>query len=124
VFRTRTIAIALVLIAIAVLVAREVRNHQNKKAAFAVVYELDGQIGTIPFEPFGTEYRIEFHNRNFTAEELQRLCILNRLTGRNWVRVAFVDTNVTREDMAMLRERVPDILLIRIVGGEMIDAKF
>lgn len=116
--RLRSLVIALLMIALVAFVVREVRNHQNKTVAFAVVRELDGRIGSIPFEPIGTEYYISFRERDFSAEELQRLTVLHRLVGRNVVAVAFVDTNVTAEDVMNLRRQMPTVGIFRVVEGK------
>ena len=116
--RRRNIVAAVAVLPVVMFVVREIRNARNKTAAFSVVRDLGGRIGSVPFEPIGTEYRISFHNREFSAEELDRLTVLNRLTGRNTVGVSFVESNVTPEQITSLRRRMPDVTVVRVVSGK------
>ena len=102
------------------LVVRDVLQSQRKSKALVVVRELDGRMGGIPAWPFGDQIRVEFHERSFSRQDLQRLTVLNPLTGRNSVGVMFKDTNLTREDILELRDMLPHCVVFRVVDGKMV----
>jgi hypothetical protein len=97
---------------------REIRNEIHIRRAFPVIRELGGRIGSIPFWPFGCEYRITFRDCRLSEDDLQRLVVLNDLTGRNSVGIAFVDTNLTEMDVKRLRTLLPHCGVVRRVNGE------
>ncbi len=96
---------------------KEYRDDINKRRAFAVVSDLGGRIGSIPCWPLGDEIRVEFHGKQFSKEELNRLDALNPLTSRHTIGILFVDTNLTRDDIIKVRHLLPRCVLIRVVNG-------
>ena len=100
--------------------AREVIDHRNRHAALPVVTELGGKIGSTPVWPFGNEYRISFHDVHLTNDDLRRLVVLNLLTQRHTIGIAFVDTNLTEDEIQSLRQQLPKCVIFRVVDGETI----
>lgn len=115
---TRGIALVLALAFVVWFAIREVRDRSNRERAFPVVGRLGGRIGSIGYWPFGEEIRISFANRSYSREELRRLTVLTPLADRHWVGVAFVDTNLNRDDVLYLRRLLPDCVVFRVVDGE------
>src|SRR5689334_4199641 len=109
----RTIAVALIA-GLCWLVVRDVLQSQRKVEALALVREMGGRMGGLPAWPFGEEIRVEFQNRDFNRQDLERLTVLKPLTGRNWVGVMFKDSNLTREDILDLREKLPHCVVFRV----------
>jgi hypothetical protein len=75
--------------------------------AAAVIGELGGKCGSIPFEPVGTEVRISFTKNSLSRQQLTRLTLLNSLPPRYSVGILFADTNLTSEDVRWLHESIP-----------------
>jgi hypothetical protein len=100
---------------------REGRDRVYKQRAYSVVKELGGRIGSItPPVPFsGSDIRIEFHNVEFRAGDLERLSVLQPLSSRNHVGVMFRDTNVLGRDILELRAMLPKCRFFRVVAGEL-----
>ena len=96
---------------------REYRDAINKRRAFAVVSDLGGRIGSIPCWPLGDEIRVEFHGKQFSTDEPNRLAALNSLTSRHTIGIIFADTNLTRDDIILVRRLLPQCVLIRVVNG-------
>lgn len=105
------------------IVVREVQDVANKRRAYPVITQLGGRIGSLPSPiPFtGSELRIVFDHKKLTNEELQQLTILNPLTSKHMVGVLFLDTNVTGDQIRMLREQMPDCRINRSVDGKSMD---
>ena len=108
----------------AIVVWLAVRHYVGERAhqrAAAVVSELGGQCGSIPFEPIGTEIRILFKKKSLTREQLSRLSVFNSLASRHQAGIQFVDTNLTPEDLRWLHEQIPHVALRLYRGDEMIE---
>lgn len=122
--RRKWIARVLILILfVGWIVVREVQNAANERRAYPVIYQLGGKIRSHPSPiPFmGSELWIVFDQKKLTNEELQQLAVLNPLTSINMVGVMFLDTNVTGDQIRMLREQMPDCQIRRSVEGESMD---
>ncbi|MDQ3331683.1 MAG: hypothetical protein M3552_13680, partial [Planctomycetota bacterium] len=99
---------------------REVRDRRHREQAFPVVKDLGGRIGSIPFWTVGDEIRITFADRSFAREELARLVVLEPLTDRHWVGVAFRNTNLTDDDVEALGRIIPNCFIMRVVDNEIV----
>ena len=73
---------------IAFMIYDYVSYHSRYTSAMTVVSRLDGRAGSLLDWPFGRECRITF-DRPLSAEELGELAVLNSLSGRHWIGVAF-----------------------------------
>jgi hypothetical protein len=119
------LVIGLLLVAgVAWIGVREIREHGERRRAFAVVEMLGGRVGGIrsPLFPLaGAEIRIEFRKGEFIHGDLRQLAVLNPLSGRNWVGVMFKDTDVSGDEIRALHELLPKCHVFRIVKGEFLD---
>jgi hypothetical protein len=120
----RKISVIVVGIVAAIVVWLSVRHYVGEQAhqrAAAVVGELGGQCGSIPFEPIGTEVRISFKKKSLTREQLSRLNVLNSLPSRHQAGIEFVDTNLSPEDLRWLHEQIPHVALRLYRDDKMIE---
>jgi hypothetical protein len=103
-------------------VVRTVNDASRKQRAYSIVQELGGTVGSVglDFWPFGQEIRVTFRNVSLDDDDLRRLEVLKRLTGRHTVGVAFVDTNLTGLDVVALRKRLSGCRVFRVEGGEVV----
>lgn len=120
--RRKWIALVLILF-VGWIVVREVQDAANKRCAYPVIVQLGGRIGSLPTPiPFtGSELRIVFDQKKLTNKELQQLTVLNPLASKHTVGVMFQDTNVTGDQIRMLREQIPDCQINRVVDGKSMD---
>ena len=116
------IALVLVLF-VGWIVVREVQDAASKRRAYPIIVQLGGKIRSLPSPiPFtGSELWVVFDQKKFTNEELHQLAFLNPLTSKHIVGVMFQDTNITGNQIRMLREQVPDCEIKRFIGGEPLD---
>jgi hypothetical protein len=105
----KRITLALVIAAVASIALRSHQHRRDRALALPVIAELGGHVGSIPFEPFGTEYRISFSNRRLARNDLDRLAALAPLARRNHVGIAFSRTGVTADDILRLQRILPDV---------------
>lgn len=105
------------------LVVREVQDAANKRRAYPVIYKLGGRIGSLssPIPFTGSELRIAFYQKEFSNDELQQLTVLNPLTSKHFVGVLFQDTNVTGDQIRLLRRQMPKCNIFRVMKGERLD---
>lgn len=85
-------------------------RNKNTRVAKAVS-ECGGGMGSIPIWPLGTEYRITFRSP-LTTQQLDRLTELNSLRGT--VRIAFVDCELSDDEVNEAVARLPNCLLIKV----------
>ena len=96
------------------------RNNADRSRASAVVSQLGGRMGSLPVL-WRAEYHIAFRDARLARDDLKRLAVLNPLAERNSVRVDFIDTNLTGQDVRELREMLPRCKVHRVVGNEWMD---
>lgn len=93
-----------------------VRFVASERTAVRVVSECGGTVGSEGIGwPLKKDYRVTFH-RALSSEELERLASLNSLRGS--VAVAFVDCEISQEEMREALEKLPRCYLMRVTGGE------
>jgi len=97
---------------------RYASRQRDISLAWPIIQEFGGDMGSIPCEPFGSEYRIEFCNRPFTREELERLKVIDPMTHRDWVGVMFKNCNLTTEDLDYVAQILPSARLIMLVDKD------
>ena len=106
----------LVLIIVVALAIDYVRVRAKNRRAFHAISQCGGRMGSIPCWPFGTEYRITF-SRALTSDELDQLGELNSLRG--FVGVAFVDCELSTDQVREATARLHNCALYRVIDGEM-----
>jgi hypothetical protein len=103
---------ALITLAVILIAVRYYRHYRDRARAFLVVADLGGSVGSIPFEPLGTEYRISFRDRRLTREDLDRLTALEPLASRNPVEIHFKNSGLTEDDLLYLQKLLPSVRLV------------
>jgi hypothetical protein len=94
---------------VAMLIAVRYYRHQRDLAlALPIIRDLGGHVGSLPNEPFGTEYYISFQNRVLSRSDLDRLVALNPLASRNPVMIVFEDSGLTADDIQYVQKLVPN----------------
>lgn len=88
-------------------------NARDRRVTAAIV-RCDGQMGSLPFWPFGSEYRIRL-TRPLTENELKSLVELNALRGS--VAVAFVDCDLTQHEFEIAARHLDHCHLFEISNG-------
>ena len=78
----------------------------------SVVGRLDGRAGSLLDWPFGRECRITF-DRPLNPEELRELEVLNSLSGRHWVGVAF-DCEIDTAQLQAAHEALSDCVVFAV----------
>jgi len=91
-------------------------NARDRRVSAAVV-RCGGRMGSLSFWPFGTEYRISL-TRPLGEKELKSLVELNALRGS--VAVAFVDCELTRQELEVATRHLDHCHLFRISNGQVI----
>lgn len=118
--RLKWITAVVTLALIAWLGEREVRDRINKRHAYPVIAELGGRIGSLtPPIPFaGSEIRIWFRGKQFKDGDLKRLSVVRPLTEIHHVAIAFIDSNITEEEIVELRAMLPGCVIFRQQDGQ------
>ena len=111
--RLKRPTLVLLVVVVALVAVRYVRHQRDRALALPVIAELGGDVATIPFEPFGTEYRVTFRGMNLTRTDLERLVAINPLASRNWVGISLLDTDITAEDIRHAQEILPNVHVLR-----------
>lgn len=91
-------------------------NARDRRVSAAVV-RCGGRMGSLSFWPFGTEYRISL-TRPLAEKELKSLVELNALRGS--VAVAFVDCELTQQELEIVTRHLDQCHLFRISNGQVI----
>jgi len=91
-------------------------DARDRRVAAAVV-RCGGRMGSLPFWPFGTEYRISV-TRPLSENELEALGELNTLRGT--VTVAFVDCELTQHELELAKKYLHLCHLFRIANDRVI----
>ncbi|WP_417848830.1 hypothetical protein [Thalassoglobus sp.] len=112
---SRILGICLVIGVVAVTIDYALVNSKNRRVA-GVVNDCGGRMGSIPAWPIGTEYRISFPHP-LSSAQLDRLKELNSLRG--WVGVAFVECELTEDQVRESTSMLHNCHLFRVVDGEM-----
>ena len=92
------------------------RVNAKEQRVFLAIAECGGTNGSIPFWPFGTEYRVKFPHA-LTSDQLDRLVELNSLRGS--VKVAFVECELSADQVGEIESKLYNCKLRRITNGEM-----
>jgi hypothetical protein len=96
---------AAAILVLALVLGDYVTYQAAKQQALAVVFEIGGKAGSIGGWPFGEEDVITFQ-RDLSADELQRLTVLNRLSGRHHTVLYFKDCKLSESRMAEIRRQL------------------
>jgi hypothetical protein len=113
--RVKQLLVVFVAIVATLISVRYYRHQRDRRLALPVVADLGGKVGSIPFEPFGSEYRISFEGRLLTREDLDRLVALNPLASRNSVGIKFENSGLTPEDIQYVKQILPDVHILPMV---------
>ena len=87
----------------------------KEKHAAPTVSQANGRMGSLPGWPIGSEYRVTF-DRPLAQRDLSQLTILNTLRGS--VVVAFVDCQLTNEQIAEVVNALPHCLVVQVTDGQ------
>jgi hypothetical protein len=113
--RIKQLLVMTVAVLVALLAIRYYCNQRDRALALPVIVELGGKMSAIPFEPFGTEYRIVFRNRKLTRDDLDRLVAIHPLANRNWVGMKFENSGLSPADVQYVREILPTVHLLPLI---------
>ena len=105
--RLRQISLASLVVVIALIAARYVRHQRDRQLALPVIAEVGGKIGSIPVEPFGTDYYISFRDRSLTRRDVERLVAIEPLCSRNNVLINLEHANISPDDFRRLNQILP-----------------
>jgi hypothetical protein len=100
-------------VALALLIDHILIEAKERRVSHAIS-RCGGRMGSIPFWPMGTEYRVTFP-RPLTSRELDELAELNSLRGS--VGVAFIDCELSKDQIDEARRKLPNCALIRVIEG-------
>ncbi len=119
--RIKQIAIVSTFVLIAFVAVRHYRHQQDRAKALSVITDLGGTVGSLPFEPIASEYRVTFRNRFFSRDDLERLVVLNPLSSRNAVGILFENCGLTPADIEYVRQLLPNIRVFDVVNEPQIE---
>ena len=88
----------------------------KERRVFHAISQSGGRCGSIPAWSLGTEYRVTFPNA-LSSQELAQLHELNTLRG--WVGVAFVDCELSDDQIREAIPSLPRCKLFHVVNGDM-----
>jgi hypothetical protein len=116
--RSKQALIALIAVVGVLVAIRYVRHQRDRELALPDIAAIGGDVGSIPCEPFGTEYRVSFRDRMLTRQDLDRLRALEPLASRNPVGIAFRNCGLTAVDLQYIQQIVPSVRLLMLVDKE------
>jgi hypothetical protein len=121
--RLKQVVVAFAVVAFGLIAVRFVRHQRDRDLALPVIAALGGDVGSIPFEPFGTEYRVSFRDRMLSRHDLDELRALEPLARRNPVGIAFRNCGLAADDLRYVQQIVPSVRRLMLLDekGEVVE---
>ena len=91
--------------------------HSRYHAAISVAVTHGARVGALLDWPLGRECNIAF-DRPIDRAVIEELAVLNSLTSRHWVEIAF-NCDISDDDLQFARDTLPECVVFRVEDSDL-----